>query len=210
MDRLLEGVVQPFSIFYRTSNSFLKSSSLRTPPLNCFNLFLSHASRDIFSHCKLPYVSFYPEHSSIWEFAVPPMTPPAPFPSPYVPAASPLLDLILTQQAPFSNGVSLCQSFTLSTAHWFPYHTPTKSSLTETYVCTSITPYLTETIFPLNKLYMAQPLIVKVLQHCYLFSECVNICFYTFSVCSFTHSPLCLSFGWAQETVQVIISRFGQ
>jgi len=64
--------------------------------------------------------------------------------------------------------------------HLFHYQTYTKSPLTKTYVYTSITPYLTKTVLSLNKVHMAEPLIVKALQHHYLFSECVNT--FTFSV----------------------------
>lgn len=58
--------------------------------------------------------------------------------------------------------------------HLFRFQTCTKSLLTKTYVYTSITPYLTKTIFSFNKVHMAEPLIVKALQHHYLFSEWVN------------------------------------
>lgn len=145
------------------------SSTPRTPPQNCFT-FLCHLqpSADILSHCKLPHVSPRPPGNA----PCPPRLPQHPF----LPPAPQLLHPpcpILTQQGLSSDRVSyLYQGFAPSTAHLFPYHqTRTKSPLTETYVCTSITPYLTETIFSLNKVHMAQPLTVKALQHHYLFSE---------------------------------------
>lgn len=199
MDRLLEGVGRPALQYLLLDRKYIPEIlQPQDTPIKLFHLFLCHlqASSGLFSHCNLPHVSFSPEPSSIQEFAVPPIPPPAPIPSfPSCPSSFTFAVPAVTQHGPFFNGVSLYQGFILSMAHRFPYQTPTKSPLTETYVCTSITPYLTETIFPLNKLYMAQPLIVKALQHCYLFSECVNISCYTFSVCSFIYSPLCLSFG---------------
>lgn len=110
----------------------------------------------------------------------------------FLPSASQMLCLmaaLMPSPHPARSFVSrLYQGFTLSTAHLFSYQTCTKSPLTETYVCTSITPYLTDTIFSLNTGHMAQSLIVKVLQQHYLFSECVNTYIYIFSVCSSIHS----------------------